>query len=50
MLEGRKQVLPEDLQAIIPATIAHRLQPIGDAEHAEPMTLVESLLDRVPVP
>jgi len=50
LLEGRKQVLPEDLQAIIPATIGHRLQPLGELDASDHPGLVQSLLERVPVP
>jgi MoxR-like ATPase len=30
-LSGRDYVAPDDVQAILPQTIAHRLQPVGDA-------------------
>ncbi len=30
-LSGRDYVAPDDIQAILPQTIAHRLQPVGDA-------------------
>jgi MoxR-like ATPase len=50
LLEGRRQVLPEDLQAIIPATVGHRLQPIGEASPSSHLSLVQTLLDAVPVP
>ena len=49
-LEGRKQVLPEDLQAIIPATIGHRLQPLAAVESSDHQSLVQTLLETVPVP
>jgi MoxR-like ATPase len=50
LLEGRNQVLPEDLQAVIPSTIGHRLQPWGEAEISDRGTLVETLLETIPVP
>jgi MoxR-like ATPase len=50
MLEGRKQVLPEDLQAIIPAAIGHRLQPQAEAEDSAHQGLVQTLLEAVPIP
>ena len=31
LLEGRNSVAPDDVQAILPQTIAHRLIPVGDA-------------------
>jgi len=30
-LSGRDYVAPDDIQAILPQTIAHRMQPVGDA-------------------
>ncbi len=50
LLEGRNQVLPEDLQAIIPSTIGHRLQPLGETETSDHTTLVQTLLETIPVP
>ncbi len=50
MLEGRKEVLPEDLQAIIPATVGHRLQPLTETDSTDYPTLVHQLLEAVPVP
>lgn len=49
LLQGRGQVLPEDLQAILPATVGHRLQPAGERS---PQTdgLIRELLEAVPVP
>ena len=31
MMEGRRQVLPEDVQAILPAVVGHRLHASADA-------------------
>lgn len=50
MLEARKEVLPEDLQAIIPATVGHRLQPLAETDAADGSTLIQELLAAVPVP
>jgi MoxR-like ATPase len=49
LLEGRSAVLPEDVQAVLPAVIAHRLErrdpaAAGDAE------LARELIRAVPVP
>ena len=47
-LEGRDMVLPEDVQAIAPHVMAHRLPPAeGRADSA---TLVAELLQTVPIP
>jgi len=31
LMSGRKQVLPEDVQAVLPAVVGHRLRPVVDA-------------------
>ncbi|MEN8177226.1 MAG: MoxR family ATPase [Pseudomonadota bacterium] len=50
LLENRKEVLPEDLQTILPATVGHRLQPLADPDTANHSSLAHELLDAVPVP
>jgi MoxR-like ATPase len=50
LIGGRPQVLPEDLQAVLPATVGHRLQPAGEIVGEGSEGLVERLLDAVPVP
>ncbi len=50
LLEARKEVLPEDLQAVLPATVGHRLQPLADSGSATHATLVQTILEAVPVP
>ncbi|MEW8049157.1 MAG: AAA family ATPase [Candidatus Thiodiazotropha sp.] len=50
LIEGRKMVLPEDLQAILPATIGHRLQPAGDSAEPQGDSLVMNLISSVPIP
>jgi MoxR-like ATPase len=50
-LEGRDLVLPEDLQAVLPAVIGHRLQPA--TEQVEALSVAERVrlfLESVPVP
>ncbi|MCU7815352.1 MAG: AAA family ATPase [Candidatus Thiodiazotropha sp. (ex Lucinoma kastoroae)] len=49
-LEGRKLVLPEDLQAVLPATVGHRLQAAGDCGDNQGDGMVNNLLSAVPVP
>lgn len=34
LLEGRPHVLPEDVQAVLPGIVAHRLQPRGGAQRS----------------
>lgn len=50
LLEGRDMVLPEDVQAVAPSVIAHRLRPAegGDDEPFE--TKINDLLESVPIP
>ncbi|MGD8911502.1 MAG: AAA family ATPase [Candidatus Thiodiazotropha sp.] len=50
LIEGRNMVLPEDLQAILPATIGHRLQPAGDSIESQGESLVMNLISSVPIP
>jgi MoxR-like ATPase len=46
-IAGRPQTLPEDIQAVLPAVVNHRLQAIdGDAEH----NFSASLIAQVPIP
>ena len=50
-LEGRDMVLPEDLQAVLPAVVGHRLQPA--TQHVESLSVAERmklLLDSVSIP
>jgi MoxR-like ATPase len=49
LLAGRDYVAPDDVQAILPQTIAHRLQPSGDAGRG-PMEQVRAMLEAVPLP
>jgi len=49
LLSGRDYVAPDDVQAIAPQTIAHRLVPVGDAGRG-PVEQVRALLEAVPLP
>jgi MoxR-like ATPase len=49
MLHGRGHVLPEDLQAVLPAVAGHRLQGRGEASGQGPEALAARLLE-VPIP
>ena len=49
MLSGRDYVAPDDLQAILPQTIAHRLVPVGDAGRG-PVEQVRAMLEAVALP
>jgi MoxR-like ATPase len=49
LLAGREYVAPDDVQAILPQTIAHRLQPVSDAGRG-PNEQVRAMLEAVPLP
>ena len=49
LLSGRDYVAPDDVQAILPQTIAHRLIPVGDAGRGS-VEQVRAMLDAVPLP
>ena len=50
LLSGRRFVIPEDLQAVLPACVPHRLvirEEEGPTDHAQ---IAQHILDGVPVP
>ncbi|HSW20570.1 MAG TPA: AAA family ATPase [Ramlibacter sp.] len=49
LLSGRDYVAPDDVQAILPQTIAHRLQPVADAGRG-PVEQVRAMLEAVALP
>mgnify|MGYP001627546828 CR=1 FL=1 len=49
LLGGRDYVAPDDVQAILPQAIAHRLVPLGDAGRG-PVEQVRAMLEAVPLP
>ena len=50
LLDERSHVLPEDVQAILPALASHRLQRRDETADPSPMALGEELISRVPIP
>ena len=50
LMNGRNQVLPEDLQAIIGAVIAHRLRPADQTEQHSARSVAQRLIETVPIP
>jgi len=50
LLDEREHVLPEDVQAVLPAVAGHRLQSRDGALGATPAAAGEELVARVPVP
>ncbi len=49
LLSGRDYVAPDDLQAILPQTTAHRLVPVASAGRG-PLEQVRAMLEAVPLP
>jgi MoxR-like ATPase len=49
LLSGRDYVAPDDVQAILPQTTAHRLNPVGDAGRGA-LEQVRAMMDAVPLP
>jgi MoxR-like ATPase len=49
LLSGRDYVAPDDIQAILPQTIAHRLVPVGNAGRG-PVEQVRAMIDAVALP
>ena len=49
LLSGRDYVAPDDVQAILPQTVAHRLIPVGDAGRG-PVEQVRAMVEAVGLP
>ena len=49
LLSGRDYVAPDDVQAILPQTVAHRLIPVGDAGRG-PVEQVQAMMEAVALP
>ncbi len=49
LLAGRKQVLPEDVQAIMPSVVGHRLKPVTNA-NTKILDAAQDLLRSVAIP
>jgi MoxR-like ATPase len=50
LLEGRPHVLPEDVQAVLPGVVAHRLQPSGELGGLGGEAIGRHLIEAVPLP
>jgi MoxR-like ATPase len=50
LLDGRKHVLPEDLQAVIPAVVGHRLHKVNEHGGTKSADLVRELVEAVAIP
>ena len=49
LLNGRDYVAPDDIQAILPQTTAHRLVPVGTAGRGA-FEQVRAMIEAVPLP
>ncbi|KAB7584267.1 FAD-binding protein, partial [Verminephrobacter sp. Larva24] len=49
LISGRDYVAPDDVQAIVPQTIAHRLVPVGDAGRGVVEQVRAAVADRTPL-
>jgi MoxR-like ATPase len=50
LMEGRSHVLPEDVQAVLPSVVGHRLVPTGEITRANGADVAERLLKQVAIP
>src|SRR5450759_4750481 len=50
MMDGRKQVLPEDVQVIVPGVVGHRLYVARDNTRVNGADVAEQLIEAVPIP
>jgi MoxR-like ATPase len=49
LIEGRDYVAPDDVQAVLPQTIAHRLVPVGSAGRGA-VEQVRAMVEAIPLP
>ena len=50
LLDGRKAVIPEDVQAVLPGVASHRLHSAQDVLSSDTDNLVRELMEAVPIP
>ena len=50
LLDGRDHVLPEDVQAVLPGVVGHRLRPADEAARSDAETIAATLIEAVPLP
>jgi len=49
LLDGRDHVVPEDIQAVLPGVVEHRLRENGDFSDYTGTALAQRLLNRVDI-
>ena len=50
LMQGRGQVMPEDVQAVLPAVVGHRLVPAGEITRANGADVADRLIKQVAIP
>lgn len=50
LLHGRDAVTPEDIQAVLPGVVSHRLQTVGEYARLNSALLVRELIEAVAIP
>lgn len=50
MLNDRDYVIPEDIQAVLPSVVQHRLQAVDSGSYSESAKIIDSLLQDVAIP
>ena len=50
LIDRRDLVLPEDIQAVLPAVAGHRLHPASGAPNASASDIAAALIGAVPIP
>jgi MoxR-like ATPase len=50
LMDGREHVVPEDVQAVLPGVVGHRLVPAGQLTRANGTDIAEQLVKQVAIP
>ena len=50
LMQGRSHVMPEDVQAVLPAVVGHRLVPTGEITKANGADVADRLIKQVAIP
>ena len=50
LMDGRNQVLPEDVQAVLSGVVSHRLHPAGDYSRSSGADVAEKIIREVAIP
>ncbi|HKA38856.1 MAG TPA: AAA family ATPase, partial [Burkholderiales bacterium] len=50
LMAGRSHVVPEDVQAVLPAVVGHRLIPAGEVTKANGFDVAAHLIKQVAIP